>query len=67
MTTADLIRITAACKGDCGSCPVSADCQDFRDFMDAAAQDFENQSIIVLEDMFNDPAECERVRKEVFG
>ena len=60
-------EIAKACEGACDECPIHNQCQEFRDFMDEAGKDFDNQCELVLEDLFADIEECERIRKEFYG
>ena len=63
----DIASIAQSCEGACDECPIRNQCQEFRDFMDEAGKDFDNQCELVLEELFADPEECERIQKEFFG
>lgn len=67
LTTADIAEISQACEGTCNDCPICDHCKEYRDFMDAAGEDFENQCEVVLEELFADPEECDRIRREMLG
>ena len=64
LTTADIREISEACEGYCQECPVEDICPRLQEFMEDAGADFENQYQVVIEDLFSDPAECDRLRRE---
>lgn len=66
ITPEDIFEISESCEGECAGCVIREDCQMLRAFMDEAGEAFERQSEEVIMDLFDDPEECEKIRKEIF-
>ena len=62
----ELREISENCSGYCEDCYFRDECEEYLAFMDEAGQAFDQLAETVIMDLFSDPAECDRVRNEVF-
>ena len=67
ITPEDIYEISEACEGECAGCVIQEDCQMLRAFMDEAGESFDRYAETVIMDLFDDPEECEKIRKELFN